>query len=254
MIVDKALFSDGELGHIAALGVVPVWNEPFTGMQFMWVPGGCYEMGCGGLTSECDDDEKPVHKVCVDGFWMSKTEVTQGHWKVVMGNNPSWFKKGDSYPVENVSWHDAKEFIQELNSRSDGATFRLPTEGEWEYACRSAGKAEEYSGGANVGKAAWHAGNSGGSTHPAAIKGFNVLGLSDMLGNVREWCEDWYASDAYSDHTRENPIVVDSGSSYRVSRGGGWGNVPSYVRCTDRDRNSSDYRSDNLGFRLVRTD
>ena len=86
-------------------------KDPVTGMEFVWVTSGCYEMGCGSWDGNCDGEEKPGHKACVDGFWMGKYEVTQGQWKKVMGSNPSPFRKGDNYPVERVSWNDAKKFI-----------------------------------------------------------------------------------------------------------------------------------------------
>jgi len=85
-----------------------IWIEPVTGMEFVWVPGGCYMMGCGNWTSDCFSDEKPVHEVCVDGFWMGKTEVTQGQWKKVMGENPAGFKKSDNYPVERVKYPEVE--------------------------------------------------------------------------------------------------------------------------------------------------
>ncbi len=125
-----------------------IWKEPVTGMEFVWVPGGCYEMGCGNWTSDCFRDEKPVHEVCVDGFWMGKTEVTQGQWKQIMGENPAWFKKGDNYPVEKVRWPEVEKFAKKLSSLStDAYKFRFPTEAEWEYAARSGGKPEKYAGG-----------------------------------------------------------------------------------------------------------
>jgi hypothetical protein len=158
------------------------WTDPVTGMVFVWVPEGCYQMGCGSWTSNCYDDESPVHEVCVDGFWMGQTEVTQGQWQRVMGDNPSNFKKGDNYPVEQVSWDDAKEYIRKLNSMGS-AKFRLPSEAEWEYAARSGGKAEKYSGGGDVDSLAWHNSNSGSSTHPVKTKKGNGLGIYDMSGN-----------------------------------------------------------------------
>jgi formylglycine-generating enzyme required for sulfatase activity len=105
--------------------VARTWAEPFTGMEFVWVPGGCFQMGCGSWADDCDDDEKPVHEVCLDGFWLGKYEVTQGQWKKVTGSNPAHFKKGNDWPVEQVSWKEA----------------------QWEYACRSGGRQEKYAGG-----------------------------------------------------------------------------------------------------------
>ena len=229
------------------------WKDPVTGMEFVWVPESCYEMGCGSWTSDCDGDEKPVHEVCLDGFWMGKYEVTQGQWKTIMAGNPSNFKKGDNYPVETVSWTDAKEFIEKLNNRSSGGQYRLPTEAEWEYACRSGGKGEKYSGSSDVDRVAWYGyEKSGISTHPVGTKASNGLGIYDMSGNVWEWCEDVYDSSAYSKHSRKNPVVT-SGGSLRVVRGGGWYDDPRYVRCADRNWDNPGLRSRYLGFRLLRT-
>ena len=228
------------------------WKDPVTGMELVLVPSGCYEMGCGRWTSDCGKDEKPVHEVCVDGFWIGKYEVTQGQWKKVMGSNPSHFNKGDNYPVERVSWNDAKEFIGKLNSLNSGQyEFRLPTEAEWEYACRSGGKSEKYAGGNEVDSVAWYGSNSGRSTHPVGAKTPNGLGIYDMSGNVWEWCEDIYSEDAYSKHQRNNPIYT-GGGSYRVFRGGSWLYGPRFVRCAYRSRRFPVDRSIFLGFRLVR--
>jgi len=126
-----------------------VRKEPITGMEFVRVQGGCFDMG----SNEGGSDEKPVHKVCLDGYWIGKYEVTQGQWKDIMGNNPSNFSScGDKCPVEKVSWNDAKNFIKKLNKRSTAnkGVFRLPTEAQWEYAARSRGKNHKYSGGNNI--------------------------------------------------------------------------------------------------------
>ena len=224
------------------------WTDPVTGIEFVFVPDGCYQMGSSSGAS----DEKPVHEVCVDGFWMGKYEVTQGQWEKVMGNNPSDFKKGDNYPVEQVSWDDAKGFIGKLNSLNNGQfKFRLPTEAEWEYACRSGGKPEKDAWGNDVDSIAWYGNNSGSSTHPVGTKAPNALGIYDMSGNVWEWCEDIYSENAYSKHQRNNPIYTSGGSS-RVLRGGSWIDSPRFVRCADRDWFDPGSRYGSLGFRLVR--
>jgi formylglycine-generating enzyme required for sulfatase activity len=237
------------------------WRDPVTGMEFVWVPGGCYQMGCGSWTSDCDDDEKPVHEVCVDGFWMGKTEVTQGQWRSVMGYNPSRFKKGDNYPVEFVSWKHAKDFIEKLNRRSSGMSYRLPTEAEWEYACRSGGKRLKYPWGSELGRNRANCDGCGSrwddeSTAPVGSFSANDLGLYDMSGNVYEWCEDVYDDDGYGRHSRNNPVVT-SGGSDRVLRGGAWNHDAGRVRCAPRSR-WSDIRYFyldvvNIGFRLART-
>jgi len=241
-----------------AVGIYPdqggsgrTWRDSVTGMEFVWVPGGTFEMGCGSWTSDCSNDEKPVHRVTLDGYWLGKYEVTQGQWHRVMGNNPSGFKNGDDHPVERVSWNDVQDFIRRLNSQS-GATFRLPSEAEWEYACRSGGRPEKFSGSSSVGSVGWYDGNSGGKTHPVGGKSANGLGLHDMSGNVYEWVQDWYDSDAYSSHSSRNPIYSDGGSN-RVVRGGSWLSFAGAARCAYRSYDSPGYRYSLLGFRLLRS-
>ena len=251
-----------------------VWTEPKTGMEFVWVPGGSYQMGCGPWAGEGGDDEKPVHEVRVDGFWIGKYPVTQGLWEKVIKNNPSHFKKGDDYPVELVSWDDAKDFIEKLNALHEGKyDFRLPTEAEWEYACRSGGKEEKYSGGDEIDPVAWYSENSGSSTQPVGSKTPNGLGIHDMSGNVWEWCEDIYDKDAYSKLDHDNPVNTGkegvetnrhmgtlrkikgfkmSGGSFRVRRGGSWYNDARISRSAYRSRNALGYRNVNLGFRIAR--
>lgn len=223
----------------------PPWFEPVTGMEFVFVPGGCFQMG----SNFGESNEKPVHEVCVDGFWMGKYEVTQAEWQRVMGSNPSRFK-GDRNPVEQVSWNDAQEFIKRLNAKGNG-TFRLPTEAEWEYAARSGGKDEKYAGGNDVDRVAWNISNSGGRTHPVGTKAPNGLDLYDMSGNVWEWCQDWYNKNAYSQHFRQNPIYSGGGAD-RVGRGGSWLNGAGFVRAASRFGDYPGVRNYSLGFRLIR--
>jgi len=239
-----------------------IWKEPVTGMEFVWVPGGCYEMGCGSWTSDCFRDEKPVHEVCVDGFWMGKTEATQGQWKQIMGDNPAEFKKGDNYPVENVSWPEVEKFTKKLSSLTTSPyEFRLPTEAEWEYAARSGGKPEKYAGGSDLDRVAWYHGNSNRSTHAVATKAPNGLGLFDMNGNVNEWCTDNYRAWAYKKHKRNNPLFRADYVYSRIYRGGSWKSKPKSARCSarsseigvERPPNLAPFRSNDLGFRLVRS-
>ena len=213
--------------------------------KFVWVPKGCFQMG----SSSGSTDERPVHEACVDGFWIGKHEVTQGEWRSVMGSNPSEFRSGDNYPVETVSWNDSKEFIEKLSQRS-GEKFSLPTEAQWEYAARSGGKNESYVGGNDIDRVAWYDGNSGKKTHPVGTKAPNGLGIYDMSGNVWEWCEDVYNENAYSKHSRNNPVST-SGSSNRVLRGGSWRGVPSYCRAANRFGRNTSLRTSDRGFRLV---
>nr|VFJ57168.1 MAG: Formylglycine-generating enzyme, required for sulfatase activity, contains SUMF1/FGE domain [Candidatus Kentron sp. FW] len=221
------------------------WTDPITGMEFVWVPGGCFQMG----SNDGRSDEKPVHRVCVKGFQIGRTEVTQRQWRAVMGDNPSEFK-GDDRPVEKVTWNDAQEFMKKLSARSSGS-YRLPTEAEWEYACRSGGKDEKYCGGNNPDRVAWYGENWDGGHHPVGRKSANGLGLYDMSGNVYEWVQDWHGSDYYANSPRDNPRGPSSGTS-RVVRGGSWRSIADYVRAAFRYGNGPGSRNDILGFRCVR--
>ena len=179
---------------------------------------------------------------------MGKYPVTQGQWKKVMKSNPANFKKGDNFPVEQVSWHDVQRFIAQLNKESR-ADYRLPTEAEWEYACRS-NDWYQYSGGDDLDAVAWHKDNSGGTTHPVGEKQVNAFGLYDMSGNVWEWCNDWYGDKYYTASPEENPTGPASGSR-RVIRGGGWLNGPGFVRSANRFWYTPVRRGYDLGFRLA---
>ena len=225
-------------------------RDPFTGMEFVFVKGGCYQMG--DTFGDGLSDEKPVHEVCVDDFYMGIYEVTQTQWEKVMGNNPSHFKKGGHYPVEQVSWNDIQDFIGRL-TRETGRKYRLPTEAEWEYAARSGGKKEKYAGTNRENELpeyAWNAANSGISTHPGAQKKPNGLGLYDMNGNVREWCSDWHDENYYKGSPKNNPKGPDSGIG-RVLRGGSWYDDPREVRASTRVRLYPSGGSNDSGFRLV---
>ena len=222
-------------------------------MEFVLVQGGCYQMGDG--FGDGYADERPVHEVCVNDFYMGKYDVTQGQWKEIMGNNPSEFNRcGDSCPVENISWNDTQEFIGKLMQRI-GKNYRLPTEAEWEYAARSGGKKEKWAGTSNeseLGEYAWYDLNSGGRTHPLGQRKPNGLGLYDMNGNVWEWCQDLYDENYYKNSPKNNPAGPNSGTN-RVLRGGSWFNGSGDTRSENRLSIIPDYRDSNDGFRLVRT-
>jgi formylglycine-generating enzyme required for sulfatase activity len=217
----------------------------YTSMQFVSVQPGCFQMGSNDYSWS-----KPVHKVCLNAYKIGKYEVTQAQWKKVMGNNPSKFK-GSNKPVEQVSWDDVHDFIRQLNQQT-GQSYRLPTEAEWEYACRSGGRDQTYCGGNNVGSVAWYDDNSGDKTHPVGQKQANGLGLYDMSGNVLEWVQDGYDGDYYDNSPTNNPKGPDSGS-FRVGRGGSWRGDASNLRSANRGGVSPVDRGDGLGFRLART-
>ncbi|ETR67126.1 MAG: hypothetical protein OMM_05309 [Candidatus Magnetoglobus multicellularis str. Araruama] len=229
----------------------PPFIEPITGMEFIPIPGGCFEMGCGSWSHDGDLDKKPVHRVCVSSFYMARYEVTQNQWQTIMGSNPSHFSRcGGNCPVEKVSWSDVQNFIKRLNMKSRLQGFRLPTEAEWEYACRSGGKNELYCGGGNIDVLGWYGNNSRLKTHPVGLKQPNGLGLYDMSGNVWEWCSDWYGN--YPDISVTDPGGASSGS-YRVIRGGGWSGYAQYCRSAERSSGSPGSRHYYLGLRLSRT-
>ena len=217
--------------------------------EMVRVEGGTFRMGA---TSEQKDEawdrEKPVHSVTLSGYYIGKTEVTQVLWEAVMGINPSRFK-GDYLPVENVSWDDCQEFIRKLNSMT-GQNFRLPTEAEWEFACRGGNNSRgyKYSGSNNLGSVAWYDGNSGNKTHPVGTKAPNELGIYDMSGNVWEWCADWYGD--YSSGAQTNPTGPYGGSN-RVYRGGSWNYDVGRCRSSNRDFYYPWIRDIILGLRLA---
>jgi formylglycine-generating enzyme required for sulfatase activity len=224
----------------------------------------------GSPSNEPDrlDNEGPQHQVTVKSFYMGKHEVTQREWQELMGNNPSNFK-GDNLPVQPVNWF---EVIEYCNRRSvkEGLTpcyrgsgnsiscdwsangYRLPTEAEWEYAAKGGNKnflTYLYAGSNNVGAVGWYDGNSGGATHPVGTKAANDLGIYDLSGNVWEWCWDWYGN--YGSGAQTDPAGPSSGS-YRVYRGGSWGNSARHLRSSVRAYIAPSHRGSSIGFRLVR--
>lgn len=229
-----------------------IFKEPLTGMEFVFIKGGCYDMG--DTFGDGETDEKPVHNVCINDFYMGKHEVTQKQWETIMGSNPSDFSScGDSCPVEMVSWNDTQEFIQKLNGTT-GKSYRLPTEAEWEYAARSGGKKEKYAGtgsDSDLNNYAWYGSNSDYETHPAGQKKPNGLGIHDMSGNVYEWCHDWFGSDYYKKRLRDNP-QGPSFDNKRVFRGGSWLNEPQLLRASDRNGDDPSVRNRRVGLRLIR--
>ena len=217
--------------------------------EMVRVEGGTFRMGATSeQEDEADSDEKPVHGVTLSSYYIGKTEVTQALWQAVMGSNPSRFE-GSDLPVECVSWNDCQEFIQKLN-RLTGRNFRLPTEAEWEFACRGGNNSRgyKYSGSNNLGSVAWYEDNSGGQTHPVGTKAPNELGIFDMSGNVWEWCNDWYGN--YTSNSQTNPTGSQSGSC-RVLRGGSWGDGARGCRSSSRDYGIPAGRDGIRGLRLA---
>lgn len=229
-----------------------LWTEPATGIVFVWVPGGSFVMGCRQDHGPCPADELPAHPVTVGGFWLSRTEITQGQWRRLMATNPSEFKKGDSHPVDQVHWEDANAFLARLNHTGHG-TFRLPSEAEWEYACRAGHPADSYCGGNDANAVAWYIDNTirSRSTMPVAGKAANAFGLFDMSGNLWEWTADCW-SETYAGAPADGRPRTDKACLSRVLRGGSWGNYPAQLHPSAR-RSDTDVKCPFIGLRLARS-
>jgi len=218
--------------------------------EFVWIPPGEFQMGSPENEPGRYENEKNHPVALTAGFWMNKYSVTQGQWKVIMnGENPSYFQKGDNYPVERISWNDCLEFIKKLNEMNKvKGIFRLPSEAEWEYACRAGKTTQYYDSGFKDDNYCWNDLNSNDSIQPVMQKKPNAWGLYDMSGNVWEWCSDWYGD--YPDGTMIDPVGPAYGST-RIVRGGSWTN--SAMCCRPARRYSFDPSSKyfNIGFRIV---
>ncbi len=234
------------------------------GIRMMPIPGGDFSMG-----DDVEDDEQPIRRVTIDAFGMSATEITQGQYRAVTGENPSHFTGDDDLPVESVTWFDAIAFCNALSVEAglepcydveSGSCdfskngFRLPTEAEWEYACRAGTATGFYLGETerDLAAAGWYGYDSGNSlekTHPVAEKEPNKWGLYDMHGNVLEWTNDWYGG--YDSAGTDNPTGPDSGA-YKSLRGGSWFSEASYCRCAFRINDKPDRTGYFTGFRVVR--
>ncbi len=218
-------------------------------MEMIYVAPGGFTMGSPESEEGRYNDETQHHVTLTKGFWLGKYEVTQAQWKSVIGSNPSEFK-GDDRPVEKVSWDDCQEFIRKANSEAEhqfGGDARLPTEAEWEYACR-AGSYGAFAGTGCPDSMVWYDKNSGDKTHSAGRKHPNAWGFFDMHGNVREWCSDWYGT--YSGGSVTDPAGAVSGDS-RVLRGGSLFDIERDCRSAKRDKDASGSRSWRNGFRLA---
>jgi formylglycine-generating enzyme required for sulfatase activity len=225
--------------------------------RLRWIPLGRFLMGSPDDETGRWQNEGPQHWVTLSrGFWLADAPCTQAEWKVVMGTDPSDFKGGD-LPVERVSWEECQEFCGRLRSRFPGLEARLPTEAEWEYACR-AGTTNSYNDGSActevegkdpaLEKLGWFDRNTGEKTHPVRQKEANRWGLYDMHGNVWEWCEDWF--DGYNAGDQVDPAGPASGS-LRAVRGGSWYNYARGCRSASRSWRHLGVRFHNVGFRLA---
>lgn len=213
-------------------------------IQMIAIPGGEFEMGSPEEVG--NKFEHPQHVVKIAPFYLSRTPITQVQWISVMGRNPSYFRE-DHLPVECVSWHDAQEFCKALSERSD-KKFRLPSEAEWEYACR-AGTRSEYCVGDTINFSLANFGRNVGQTSTVGLYAANDFGLRDMVGNVWEWCEDSWHED-YEGCPSDGSAWIDKDGP-RILRGCSWLSLPSYCRSAYRLRYSPGVRSNDFGFRLA---
>ena len=215
------------------------------GMRMVLVPPGTFRMGSPPGESLRQDEEVPHRVTLTRAFRIAATEVTQGQWLALMGWNRSQ-NKGDDLPVTSISWKDAQEFCTRL-SEKEASPYRLPTEAEWEYACRAG--ATEPAAGAERPAVAWYADNSDGATHPVGLKTPNAWGLFDMLGNVAEWTLDAYGPYPPVEEA-EDPTGPGDGNTV-VVRGGAWRSFAPAVRCAARVGTPQSYQLHHVGLRVV---
>ena len=222
-------------------------------LEMVLIPAGEFLMGSPDSDTKATFSEKPQHRVRITKpFYLGKYLVTHEQWEAVMGSNPSYFK-GPKNPVEQVSWDDCQKFLEKLNTKTakQGGKFVLPSEAQWEYACRAGSKTRFCFGDdeARLGDYAWYAANSGGKPHPVGEKKPNAWGLYDMHGNVWEWCQDWWKNGYYKESPVDDPTGAATGSD-RVIRGGGWFFVVGGCRSAYRIGRSPGMCFDDLGLRV----
>lgn len=263
------------LPDVAAADVPRIETTNSLGMRFVVVPGGEFLMGSSTDDAHADDDERPQHRVRISqSFRFAKFETTQAEFRAVMGANPSWFAptgggRGevagvdtDKLPVDMVTWHEAEEFCRKLGElpaeRAAGRTYRLPTEGEWEYACR-AGSTGSFSGSTELTSreaCIFESPVAGLPTaaklHPRPVGSYpaNRFGLCDIHGNVWEWCADYYSPADYTQEPATNPTGPEAGTG-RVIRGGDYRSTPAMARSANRDFTRATRRDQGNGFRVV---
>ena len=238
---DPTVVTDADFFKRMTETKLPWRVKHITGIEMLLVPPGTFMMGASPGDTQASDDEEPAHEVTITkAFYLGRTAVTQAQWFKVRDTNPSKFLGDESLPVDSVSWVDCQQFCANTG-------MKLPTEAQWEYACRAGTKGARYG---DLDLIAWHEDNAGEETHAVGQLQPNALGFCDMLGNVWEWCEDWYGP--YSSGSVTNPTGPTTGS-HRLLRGGSW-YVYSYVcRASERSSSSPDYVGGSYGFRVVRT-
>ena len=241
-------------------------GKPFVnsvGMRFIYIPPGKFFMGSPADEIGRDEGEYQHAVVLTRGFYLQTTEITQAQWQVVLKLNPSEHK-GNDLPVHNVSWIDSQTFIRRLNQLESNGNYRLPSEAEWEYACRAGTQSALPTGNltaTNSGlepaldRVGWYKLNSGQTPHRVAVKSPNAWGLYDMHGNVWEWCQDpwdrWYGK--FADTAVIDPMGPKKGR-FKIFRGGGWFGSATYQRCASRMRAKSGSKSPGIGFRVARSE
>ena len=238
---DPKVVTDADfLKRIKATGLPWRVTHKSAGIEMLLVPPGTFMMGASPGDTQASDDEKPAHEVTITkAFYLGRTEVTQAQWFKVMDTNPSKFR-GESLPVDSVSWNDISVFLKKASGG-----LQLPTEAEWEYACRAGTKGATYG---DLDLIAWNNASSGGTTHAVGKLQPNALGFCDMLGNVWEWCQDGYSQSA---STTQAALETEIGA--RVLRGGGWSDYARSCRASRRPTNAPGFQNFDIGCRFART-
>ncbi len=233
------------------------WKEPLSGITFLWMPGGCFTMGSPPDAEGRDADEEPLHSVCLSGFWLGEREVTQQQWQRVMQHNPSQLhhemigQKDEAFPVEGISRLDVEAFMNKINLLHRGqVVVQLPTEAQWEYACRNGGEKIPLPGYGQVDQMGWYQANSSQTTHMTGTRAPNRFGLFDMSGNVWEWIQDTYDKAAYGQHSNTDPLYT-ADTPFAVIRGGGWKDSVEALRCANRGFERVTSKRPDLGMRLA---
>ncbi len=249
--IDSITFSEEQEGPQAGDERDFQLTEDVT-ITMIWIPAGEFEMGSPDEEDDRDDYEGPVHVVTfAEGFWLGKYELTQGQWEAVMNDNPSYYN-GANRPVERVSWDDIQGFEESLDD-----AFRLPSESEWEYACRAGTDTRFYWGDdpdyEDADDYAVNINNDPNGTAEVGTKEPNALGLYDMSGNVYEWCEDRWHGNYDGAPEDGSPWLDNPVGSYRVGRGGSWSGNAGYCRSANRGYYDPSGRYGNFGFRLARS-